>query len=82
MAKLVVAFVLLLSAACHTTNNPTGRWAYGISREAYGCDADWFHVHGINHPGELLLVPVLYSVPFVLDTVLLPITLSRDVMYP
>jgi hypothetical protein len=74
--------VLLLCAACRTDNNPRGRWTYGISREAYASDATWWHIDGINDPREIVVFAVILATPFVVDTVLLPIAVSRDVMYP
>jgi len=82
LAQTSLACVLLLCAACHTDNNPQGRWTYGISREAYASDASWLHVSAIHDPREIVLFAVILATPFMLDTVLLPITVSRDVMYP
>ena len=79
---LGIACALLCSSSCRTANNPCGRWTYGISREAYAPDAHWFHVTHISHAGDLVLIPVIYGTPFVIDTVLLPIAVARDVMYP
>ena len=76
------ACALFLAASCRTENNPEGRWTYGISREAYAEEWSWFGVSGISHPSQLVMIPIVLATPFVLDTVLLPIAVSRDVMYP
>lgn len=79
---IALACALLAGTACRTDNNPTGRWTYGISREAYAEGPFWFHLGEICHAEDLVIIPVFVAAPFVLDTVLLPITVPRDAMYP
>jgi uncharacterized protein YceK len=83
-AVLVVVAVLAFSGCASSREH----WVYGLSRKAYPalCNGNrsWVSFGDLKEgrtgtdPRELLFIPAILVFPFVLDTVLLPITVPRD----
>lgn len=84
MSRVIPALALFLVLACSGCATPREHWVYGLSREAYfEGDSGWFNLDRIGakcgtDPKQLMFIPAMFLFPFVIDTVLLPITIPRD----
>ncbi len=82
--KLTVPLLVVLAAAGCQSSSSREPWVYGLSREAYDSAPRLptsRSSSGARCQQDAISVLLVVAAPFLIDTVLLPVTIPRDLIY-
>jgi hypothetical protein len=78
LAALAAGFLI---AGCASSTGPDRPWIYALSRDAYGGDDTVTYPSSETGPSGDDWVLVTALLPFVVDTLLLPVTVTHDFVF-